>query len=42
MCVIDVENRLTVSYVMNRMLGDDDLRAARVIFAAHASGARTG
>ena len=40
MCVIDVENRLTVSYVMNRMLGDGDARAARVIFAAHASGAR--
>jgi CubicO group peptidase (beta-lactamase class C family) len=33
MCVIDVQNRLTVSYVMNRMLGDDDLRAVRVIFA---------
>ena len=33
MCVVDVENRLTVSYVMNRMLGDGDLRAVRVIFA---------
>jgi CubicO group peptidase (beta-lactamase class C family) len=40
MCVVDVENRLTVSYVMNRMLGEGDLRAVRVIFAAHASGAR--
>jgi len=37
MCVVDVENRLTVSYVMNRMLGDGDLRAPRVIFAAHAA-----
>jgi CubicO group peptidase (beta-lactamase class C family) len=36
MCVVDVENRLTVSYVMNRMLGEGDVRAARVIFAAHA------
>jgi CubicO group peptidase (beta-lactamase class C family) len=35
MCIVDVENRLTVSYVMNRMLGDGDTRAARVIFAAH-------
>jgi CubicO group peptidase (beta-lactamase class C family) len=42
MCVIDVENRLTVSYVMNRMLDDDHLRAARVIFAAHAKRARMG
>jgi CubicO group peptidase (beta-lactamase class C family) len=42
MCVIDVENRLTVSYVMNRMLGDEDVRAARVIFAAHAKRARLG
>jgi CubicO group peptidase (beta-lactamase class C family) len=33
MCVIDVENRLTVSYVMNRMLEDENLRAVRVIFA---------
>jgi hypothetical protein len=40
MCVIDVENRLTVSYVMNRMLDDDHLRAVQVIFAAHASGRR--
>jgi CubicO group peptidase (beta-lactamase class C family) len=37
MCVIDVENRLTVSYVMNRMLGEGDLRAPMVIFAAHAN-----
>lgn len=37
MCVVDVENRLVVAYVMNRMLGDDDLRAARVVFAAHAA-----
>ncbi|MEE2677779.1 MAG: serine hydrolase domain-containing protein [Myxococcota bacterium] len=37
MCVVDVANRLTVSYVMNRMLDDDDVRAARVIFAAHAA-----
>ncbi len=35
MCVVDVENRLTVAYVMNRMLGEGDLRAARVVFAAH-------
>jgi len=35
MCVIDAANRMTVSYVMNRMLGDGDLRAAGVIFAAH-------
>ncbi len=42
MCVIDVENRLTVSYVMNRMLGDGDLRAVRMILAAHAEGARMG
>ena len=37
MTVIDLENRLTVSYVMNRMLADNDLRAARVVFAAHDS-----
>jgi hypothetical protein len=42
MCVIDVENRLTVSYVMNRMLDDDHMRAARVIFAAHGKRARMG
>ncbi|MDH4170963.1 MAG: beta-lactamase family protein [Acidimicrobiia bacterium] len=37
MCVIDVENDLTVAYVMNRMLGEGDIRAAGVIFAAHAA-----
>jgi len=37
MCVIDVENRLTVCYAMNRMLGEGDLRAIRLIFAAHSS-----
>ena len=37
MCVVDVANRLTVSYAMNRMLGEGDVRAARVIFAAHAA-----
>ncbi|MGI9602038.1 MAG: serine hydrolase domain-containing protein [Acidimicrobiales bacterium] len=35
MCVVDVENNLIVSYVMNRMLAERDVRAARVIFAAH-------
>lgn len=35
MCVVDVENRLTVSYTMNRMRGEDDLRAVKVVFAAH-------
>ncbi len=40
MCVIDVQNRLTVSYAMNRMLGEGDLRAPMVIFAAHAARAR--
>jgi hypothetical protein len=40
MCVVDVENRLTVSYAMNRMLADEDVRAARVVFAAHASHAK--
>jgi len=38
MCVVDVENRRTVSYAMNRMLGDGDSRAVRVIFAAHRCG----
>ena len=38
MCVVDVENSMTVSFVPNRMLGDDDLRAVRTIFAAHAGG----
>jgi len=37
MCVVDVENRLTVAYAMNRMLADDHLRAASVILAAHAA-----
>ena len=32
-----VENGMTVSYVMNRMRGEGDLRAPKVIFAAHAS-----
>jgi len=40
MCVIDVENRLTVCYAMNRMLGEGDMRAPGVIFAAHAAAAR--
>ena len=35
MCVIDVENRMTVAYTMNQMRGSDDFRAARVVFAAH-------
>ena len=42
MCVVDVENRLTVSYVMNRMLGEGDTRAVRVIFAAHEARAGGG
>jgi CubicO group peptidase (beta-lactamase class C family) len=37
MCVVDVENRLTVAYAMNRMQGDGDLRAPSLIFAAHAA-----
>ncbi len=37
MCVVDVANRLTVCYAMNRMLGDGDLRAVGVVFAAHAA-----
>ena len=37
MCVVDVENRMTVTYTMNRMLGEGDLRAIRVVFAAHES-----
>jgi len=36
MCVIDAANHLTVCYAMNRMQGEGDVRAARVIFAAHA------
>jgi CubicO group peptidase (beta-lactamase class C family) len=35
MCVVDLEKRMTVCYAMNRMQGDDDLRAVRVVFAAH-------
>ncbi|MEN8161093.1 MAG: serine hydrolase domain-containing protein, partial [Myxococcota bacterium] len=35
MCVVDVENRMTVAYAMNRMRGEGDLRAPMVIFAAH-------
>lgn len=35
MCVVDVENHMTVSYAMNQMRGDDDLRAAQIVFAAH-------
>ena len=37
MCVVDLENDLTIAYAMNRMLGEGDLRAPRVIFAAHAA-----
>jgi CubicO group peptidase (beta-lactamase class C family) len=37
MCVVDLENRMTVAYAMNRMLGEGDLRSIRVIFAAHAA-----
>jgi CubicO group peptidase (beta-lactamase class C family) len=35
LCLVDVENRRTVAYAMNRMLGDGDSRAARLIFASH-------
>jgi len=44
MCVVDVENRLTVAYTTNRMRSAGDLRAPLVIFAAHAAheAARTG
>ena len=35
--VVDVANRMTVAYVMNQMRGEGDVRAARVIFAAHAA-----
>jgi CubicO group peptidase (beta-lactamase class C family) len=41
MCVIDVENNMTVSYTMNRMMGEGDFRAAMVIFAAHGALAAT-
>ncbi len=37
MCVVDLENNMTVAYVMNRMMGEDDFRAINVIFAAHAA-----
>lgn len=37
MTVVDVQNRMTVSYAMNRMLGDGDARAVKVIYAAHGS-----
>jgi CubicO group peptidase (beta-lactamase class C family) len=40
MCVVDVENRMTVAYAMNRMRGEGDLRAPMVIFAAHAARAQ--
>jgi len=42
MCVVDVENRLTVSYLMNRMLGEGDMRAVGVILAAHRTATRAG
>ena len=37
MAVVDVENELTVVYVMNRMMSDlvGGMRAGRVVFAAH-------
>lgn len=35
MCVVDVENRLTVAYAVNRMRGAGDVRAPMVIYAAH-------
>jgi len=35
MCVVDTLNQMTVCYAMNRMLGEGDMRAIRVIFAAH-------
>ncbi len=37
MCVVDVENRMSVAYAMNRMLGEGDLRAPLIVFAAHAA-----
>jgi len=42
MCVVDVENRLTACYAMNRMMGEGDLRAPVLIHAAHALRARMG
>ncbi|MGH0035524.1 MAG: serine hydrolase domain-containing protein [Myxococcota bacterium] len=40
MCVVDVENHLTVAYAMNRMLGEGDLRAPLLVFATHACRSR--
>jgi CubicO group peptidase (beta-lactamase class C family) len=42
MAVVDVENELTVVYVMNRMMdgATGGIRSARVVFAAHGSGQR--
>ena len=42
-CVADVENEMTVAYVMNRMQDGTvgGMRSARVIFAAHAAGQAT-
>lgn len=37
MCVVDVENRLTVAYTMNKMAGEGDMRAAMIVMAAHSS-----
>jgi len=42
MCVVDVQNRLSVAYAMNRMLAAGDLRAPSVIFAAHACRKKLG
>ncbi|NNE75081.1 MAG: beta-lactamase family protein [Acidimicrobiales bacterium] len=35
MCVIDLENNLVVSYVMNQMRNEADFRAINVVYAAH-------
>ncbi len=35
MTVVDVENSMTVSYAMNQMRGDVDMRGAGIVFAAH-------
>lgn len=37
MCVVDVENKLTVAYTMNKMGGENDTRAATIVMAAHAA-----
>ena len=39
MAIVDVENRMVVTYVMNKMLSDivGGMRAIRVIYAAHAA-----